>query len=90
MKYNIIYSEKVLERDFLTLPPTIRSRIRRAIDERLTINLGEPLSGRLVGSKRLRVGDYRIIYKVDKLENTDRNRTQKYHLLRGKCTVTTC
>nr|WP_320109880.1 type II toxin-antitoxin system RelE/ParE family toxin [Wolbachia endosymbiont (group A) of Icerya purchasi] len=34
------------------------------------INLGKPLSGRLVGSKRLRVGDYRIIYKVDKLENT--------------------
>ncbi|MFP3031859.1 MAG: type II toxin-antitoxin system RelE/ParE family toxin [Wolbachia sp.] len=73
MKYNIIYSEKVLERDFLTLPPTIRSRIRRAIDERLTIdpiNLGKPLSGRLVGSKRLRVGNYRVIYKIDKLEHT--------------------
>ena len=73
MKYSIIYSEKVLEKDFLTLPPTIRSRIRRAIDERLTIdpiNLGKPLSGRLVGSKRLRVGNYRVICKIAKLEYT--------------------
>lgn len=73
MKYSIIYSEKVLEKDFLALPPTIRSRIRKAIDERLTIdpiNLGKPLSGRLVGSKRLRVGNYRVIYKIAKLEYT--------------------
>lgn len=72
MKYNIIYSEKVLERDFLTLPPIIRLRIRKAIDERLTIdpiNLGKPLSGRLVGSKRLRVGNYRVIYKISKPEH---------------------
>jgi len=73
VNYNIIYSEKVLERDFPALPTTMRSRIKRAIDERLTtdpINLGKPLSGRLVGSKRLRVGSYRVIYKIDRLKHT--------------------
>ncbi|WP_375316646.1 type II toxin-antitoxin system RelE family toxin [Wolbachia endosymbiont (group A) of Colletes cunicularius] len=43
------------------------------MEERLTIdpiNLGKPLSGRLIGSKRLRVGNYRVIYKIAKLEYT--------------------
>ncbi|WP_338063662.1 type II toxin-antitoxin system RelE family toxin [Wolbachia endosymbiont of Folsomia candida] len=68
-----MYLEKVLEKDFLILPPTIRLRVKKAIDERLRIDpigLGEPLRHSFKGHRRLRVGDYRILYRIDKLEHT--------------------
>ncbi|VVC31262.1 Toxin RelE-like domain,Toxin-antitoxin system, RelE/ParE toxin family, partial [Cinara cedri] len=67
------YKDNVTENDIPSLPVTIEARVKRAIDERLTVdpvNLGKALRGRLGGSRRLRVGSYRIIYKIDKLEHT--------------------
>ncbi|WP_320157481.1 MULTISPECIES: type II toxin-antitoxin system RelE/ParE family toxin [unclassified Wolbachia] len=68
MEYNIIFIESVLEKNLPALPKTIRLRIINAINKRLTIdpiNLGEPLYYRFKGQRRLRVGDYRVIYSVN-------------------------
>lgn len=71
-RYEIKFLKDVTEKNLPSLPVTIEARVKKAIDERLTIdpiNLGKALRGRLRGSRRLRVGDYRIIYKIDKLEH---------------------
>ncbi|MCX5783511.1 MAG: type II toxin-antitoxin system RelE/ParE family toxin [Elusimicrobia bacterium] len=49
------------------IPANIKTRIRKAIEERLLTapdKYGKPLSGSLAGHRRLRVGDYRVIYRV--------------------------
>lgn len=66
--YLIEYLDLVVEEDIPALPKRMRELIRRAIEERLTvepIGLGKPLRYSFVGHRRLRVGDYRIVYRVD-------------------------
>lgn len=66
--YKIEYLERVLEDDIPNLPKTIKMRVRRAIEERLTLDpvaFGKPLRYGLKGSRRLRVGDYRIIFIIE-------------------------
>jgi len=49
------------------IPANIKETIRRAIEQRLIeepILLGEPLRHSLKGHRKLRVGDYRIIYRI--------------------------
>ena len=50
-----------------------RRRVKKAIEKKLMINpiaFGKPLKHSLEGLRRLRVDDYRIIYKID--EGIDR------------------
>ncbi|MGL9762960.1 MAG: type II toxin-antitoxin system RelE family toxin [Wolbachia sp.] len=71
MGYTIIFVGKVIKKDLPNLPKTIRLRIVKAINKLLTvdrINLGEPLYYSLKGRRRLRVGTYRIIYRVNTAE----------------------
>ncbi|MDG7055464.1 MAG: type II toxin-antitoxin system RelE/ParE family toxin [Wolbachia endosymbiont of Menacanthus eurysternus] len=73
MGYTIIFVGKVIREDLPNLPKTIRLRIVKAINERLTvdpINLGEPLYYSLKGRRRLRVGNYRVVYRVNQSERT--------------------
>jgi mRNA interferase RelE/StbE len=66
--YRIDYLESVVKEDIPVLPKTMRQLIRKAIEERLTtdpIGLGKPLRYSLIGHRRLRVGDYRIVYRID-------------------------
>jgi len=68
IKYQIRYMEEVIEKHIPALPSTIRALIKRTIEERLTIDplrLGKPLCFSLKGHRRLRVGDYRIIYRIE-------------------------
>jgi len=60
---------------FLKLPPTLRARIERKIDE-IGLRLQAYPHHRLKGSNRYRarIGDYRIIYTFDLEQN-------KIHLL---------
>jgi len=54
--------------DIPALPSTARVMIKRAIEERLTIDpigFGKPLRYSLKGHRRLRVSDYRIVYRID-------------------------
>ncbi len=68
MKYKIEYLETVIRKDVPKLAKTARQRIKRAIERRLTANPiehGKPLRYSLKGARRLRVGDYRVIYKIE-------------------------
>ena len=68
MKFKIEYLESVVREDIPTLSPPDRKRIRKAIEERLCTNpieYGKPLQYSLKGCRRLRVGDYRVIYRIE-------------------------
>ena len=65
--HTIIYGKSVVENDIPSIPARNRGQIKRAIDERLTadpLGMGKPLSGQWRGFRRLRVGDWRVIYRV--------------------------
>ena len=66
--YSIHYLTVVVDEDIPALPKTIRNTIKRAIEERLTVDpigFGKPLRYSLKGHRRLRVGDYRIVYRIE-------------------------
>ncbi|MEI6805447.1 MAG: type II toxin-antitoxin system RelE/ParE family toxin [Myxococcaceae bacterium] len=68
MRYEIRYQEEVVVRHIPELPTSMKLLIKRAIEERLTVDpigLGKPLRYSLKGHRRLRVGDYRVVYKID-------------------------
>jgi mRNA interferase RelE/StbE len=65
--YIIEYLSSVVENDVPSLPKTMRDRIKKAIDSRLTVDpvgYGKPLQYTLKGHRRLRVGDYRVVYRI--------------------------
>ena len=65
--YTIEYLESVVREDIPRLG-SAKSRIRKAIEEKLTRNpveFGKPLRYSLKGCRRLRVGSFRVIYKID-------------------------
>ena len=67
MPYSIKFAEIVVKEQIPAIPIAHRKQIKRAIEERLTIDpikFGKPLKYSLFGLRRLRVGDWRIIYRV--------------------------
>ena len=65
--YSIEYLEEVVREDIPALPKSIKAIIKRAIEERLTVDpigFGKPIQYSLKGHRRLRVGDYRIVYRI--------------------------
>ena len=71
MPYTLVYHPDVRSEDITAINRDLRNRIARAIESRLTTEperYGEPLKGTLRGYWRLRVGDYRITFKVVKNE----------------------
>jgi len=68
VKYRIEYLESVVREDIPSLSTTAKRQIRAAIDRKLTshpIELGKPLRYSFRGARRLRVGDYRVIYTIE-------------------------
>ncbi len=68
MKYSLIYHPDVYGEDIKNIPANIKKRIRNAIETRLQndpILYGKPLRQSLKGHRRLRVGDWRVIYRVE-------------------------
>lgn len=66
--YQIEYLDTVIKEDIPTLPKVIKNTIKKAIEERLTVDplgFGKPLRYSLKGHRRLRVSDYRIVYRID-------------------------
>lgn len=71
MNYQVIYEEDVVEKDFTKLDGFNRQRIIKEVRKKLSVapnQFGKPLRGKLKGYRRLRVGDYRVIYRVDREE----------------------
>lgn len=66
MSYQISYHPDI-QKDLADLPKNIKDRIQRAIEERLMkdpVKYGNPLRKSLRGYRKLRVGDYRVIYHI--------------------------
>jgi len=66
--YTIEYIKKVTTDDIPALPKSIAKTIKLAIEERLIIDpigFGKPLRYSLKGHRRLRVGNYRIVYRIE-------------------------
>ena len=68
MPYRIRYHPDVKAKDISKLNRTIQKRIKTAIEQRLLASLekySEPLRRTLKGYRKLRVGDYRIVLKIE-------------------------
>jgi mRNA interferase RelE/StbE len=69
--YELRYHSDVRDVDIPKLNQTLRKRIKKAIEERLSISphqYGEPLRKTLKGYWKLRVGDYRVVFKIERNE----------------------
>lgn len=67
-QFSISYHYLVVESDIPKLSHEWRARIKTAIEEKLTTQpeiFGKPLRRSLAGYRKLRVGDYRIIFLID-------------------------
>ncbi len=66
MNWTIFYHQDVPD-DLKSVGPSAARRIMRAIDTKLSeapLQFGSPLSGNLADFRKLRIGDYRIVYHV--------------------------
>ena len=70
ISYSFEYLEEVVKNDVTQIPRNIRDIIKRAIEERLGVDpfsFGKPLRYSWKGHKSLRVGDYRIVYRIKEM-----------------------
>jgi mRNA interferase RelE/StbE len=68
LTYRIEYLEVVIREDIPPLSKSVKEQVRRAIERKLTshpIEFGKPLRYSFKGARRLRVGDWRIIYRIE-------------------------
>ncbi|MDB4349680.1 type II toxin-antitoxin system RelE/ParE family toxin [Omnitrophica bacterium] len=68
MAYKLLYHPAVLK-DLRKVPSDAKSRIREAIETRLLedpVSRGKPLRQSLKGHRKFRVGDWRVIYRIDR------------------------
>lgn len=67
MSHPVVYHPLVVEQDIPQLPKSRKTVIKRAIEARLTTHpdlYGQPLRRSLKNYRKLRVGDYRVIFKL--------------------------
>jgi mRNA interferase RelE/StbE len=70
--FSVEYLDAVVNDDIPALPKTVRDIVKRAIETRLTadpVALGKPLRYSFIGHRRIRVGNYRIVYRIDVEKN---------------------
>jgi addiction module RelE/StbE family toxin len=68
IKYNIIYQEQVIKDHIPALSTKIKLLIKNAIEQKLMVDplyFGKPLRYSLKGHRRLRVLDYRVVYRIE-------------------------
>jgi len=66
--YRIAYLQSVVHEDIPKLSRSVRERVRKAIERKLAthpVELGKPLRYSLKGARRMRVGDWRVIYRIE-------------------------
>jgi mRNA interferase RelE/StbE len=67
MAYNLRYHPKVRKIDIPKLDQKIKATIKGAIEKRLCTHpdrYGKPLQRTLKGYWKLRIGDYRVVYRI--------------------------
>jgi mRNA interferase RelE/StbE len=65
--YNLIYHSDVKKVDLPKIDNQNKTMIKKAIEERLALQpeaYGKPLQRTLKGYWKLRVGDYRVVFKI--------------------------
>ncbi len=68
--YTILYNEQVVHDDIPKLDTINKKRIQKAIESKLTMRpeiFGLRLNGTLYPYWKLRVGDYRVVFKIETL-----------------------
>lgn len=68
MTFEIQYRDLVVKEDIPQLAAAMKKRIKSAIQEKLTSfpqNFGKPLRRSMKGYRKLRVGDYRVIFSIE-------------------------
>ncbi len=66
--FTIHYHPKVVRDDIPLLSATWKERIRNTIEEKLIVapeKFGKPLRQSLTGCRKLRVSDYRIVFRIE-------------------------
>lgn len=66
--FRVLYHEQVVKSDIPRLTPSWKNKIKNAIEKKLTTNpeiFGKPLRRSLRSYRKLRVGDYRIIFRIE-------------------------
>lgn len=69
LSFILRYEKQVVEKDIPALPKNIKTRVQNAIQEKLTYHpetFGKPLRRSLKGYRRLHVGEYRVIFRIEK------------------------
>lgn len=67
MNFKIKYHKLVAAIDIPELPRTIKQQVRDAIERKLVLapdKFGKPLRRSLKGYRKLRAGDYRIVFRI--------------------------
>lgn len=65
--FEVVYHPAVVKDDIPALSKTWKDKIRDAIEEKLTTSpdfFGKPLRRSLKGYRKLRVGDYRVVFRI--------------------------
>ena len=68
MSFEVIYREAVVSQDIPKLSKEWSGKVQRAIEEKLTSHpevFGKPLRSSLKGYRKLRVGDWRVIFRIE-------------------------
>lgn len=68
MAFEIIYHQMMIKEDISKLSAAWKQKIQRAIETRLMTQpefYGKPLRKSLKGYRKLRVGDYRVIFRIE-------------------------
>ncbi len=66
--FRVLYHYLVVRNDIPRLPTVWQKNVRRAIESKLTAKpdmYGKPLRRSLKNYRKLRVGDYRIIFRIE-------------------------
>ena len=69
MSFEIVYHEAVVAEDIPKPSTAHKKRIKSAIKGKIVIEpeiFGKPLRHSLKGYRKLRVGDYRVIFRIEK------------------------
>jgi mRNA interferase RelE/StbE len=66
--YEILYSDEVIKEDLPKIGEPWKSKIKKAIELKLMVRpevYGKPLRRSLKNYRKLRVGDYRVIFRIE-------------------------
>lgn len=66
--YQIFYSDKFVQVDLPSFSSIQKKKFKQMIESRLSthpVEFGKPLQYSFKGHRRLRIGDYRVIFKIE-------------------------